>query len=76
MHIEIVRDGALSDVHGTYGAMAIDGAPFCATCEQPWNNNAQGASCIPVGDYQLLAFNSPAHGKTVVFHNPALGRQA
>ena len=72
MHIEIVRDAALSDAHGTYGAMSIDGVPFCATCEQPWNNNTQGASCIPVGNYQLLAYNSPAHGKTVVFHNPAL----
>jgi len=43
------------------------------TCEQPWNNNLEGHSCIPVGDYQLLPYQSPAHGATVVFHNPALG---
>ncbi len=73
MHIEIVRDRANSDANGTFGAMSIDGQPFCVTCEQPWNNNAQGHSCIPVGEYQLLPYNSDAHGHTVVFHNPALG---
>jgi len=73
MHIEIVRDTTLSDSNGTFGQMSIDGAHFCATCEQPWNDNIQGHSCIPVGDYQLLPYESPAHGPTVVFHNPDLG---
>jgi hypothetical protein len=71
MHIEIVR--TLSNATGTYGAMLIDGAPFAATVEQPWNGNAPGHSCIPIGDYRLLPYDSAAHGRTVVFHNPALG---
>jgi Family of unknown function (DUF5675) len=73
MIILITRSAALSDDHGTFGALAIDGAPFCHTCEQPWNNNVPDASCIPAGSYELLPFNSPAHGPTVAFHNPALG---
>lgn len=73
MNIDIVRSVARSTAEGTYGAMATDGAPFCATCEQPWNNNLADQSCVPVGDYELLPYDSPAHGPTVVFHNPALG---
>jgi hypothetical protein len=73
VQIQIVRSAASSDANGTFGRMSLDGADFCATCEQPWNNNLEGHSCIPVGDYQLLPYDSPAHGPTVVFHNPALG---
>jgi esterase/lipase superfamily enzyme len=73
MHIKIVRDGTLSDANGTFGHLSIDGQEFCVTCEQPWNDNLEGLSCIPDGDYQLLRYDSPAHGPTVVFHNPALG---
>jgi hypothetical protein len=73
MLIEILRSAALSDQHGSFGALSIDGAPLYATCEQPWNNNLPDQSCIPVGDYELLPYDSPAHGQTVVFHNPALG---
>jgi hypothetical protein len=73
MKLDIIRSAALSGPTGSFGEMLIDGAHFAATCEQPWNNNLQGHSCIPVGDYQLLPFNSDKHGETVVFHNPALG---
>ena len=73
MEIEIVRSVAASNAQGTFGQMSLDGVAFCATCEQPWNNNLEGQSCIPVGNYQLLPYNSPAHGSTIVFHNPALG---
>lgn len=73
MNLEIVRDSTLSNADGTFGHMSIDGVAFCVTCEQPWNDNLQGHSCIPVGTYQLLPYMSPAHGATVVFHNPALG---
>jgi len=73
MRLEIVRNAQLSDSAGTYGSLSIDGARFCATCEQPWNNNISNHSCIPAGDYELLPYQSPAHGPTVVFHNPALG---
>lgn len=72
MHIEIVRNRALSNATGTYGAMLLDGVAFAATVEQPWNGNAARHSCIPAGDYALLPYDSPKHGPTVVFHNPAL----
>ena len=72
MHLEIVRSAALSDAHGTFGVLLVDGQKFAVTCEQPWNDNAHGASCIPVGDYELHPYDSAAHGQTVVFHNPAL----
>jgi hypothetical protein len=72
MHIDIIRNKSLSSNLGEYGRLLIDGGLFCATCEQPWNMNKEGASCIPEGNYTLLPFDSPAHGHTVVFHNPAL----
>lgn len=73
MQIEIVRSAAQSDGNGTFGSLSIDGVLFCATVEQPWNDNQPNHSCIPTGDYQLLPYDSPAHGPTVVFHNPDLG---
>ncbi len=72
MHLDIIRDASLSSNTGTFGKLLIDGALFCVTCEQPWNDNKPDVSCIPVGDYELRAFDSPAHGHTFVFHNPAL----
>src|SRR5258706_2341842 len=72
MHFEILRSAAQSDGDGRFGALLIDGEPFCATCEQPWNDNQADHSCIPEGDYLLLPYDSPAHGPTVVFHNPDL----
>ena len=73
MRILIVRSKNLSSDTGTFGNLSIDGQPFCVTCEQPWKGNLPNHSCIPEGDYQLLPYESPAHGATVVFHNPALG---
>jgi Family of unknown function (DUF5675) len=72
MHLEITRHKKLSGPTGTFGALVIDGAVIAQTCEQPWNGNAPGASCIPPGDYELRPYDSGAHGATVVFHNPAL----
>lgn len=37
---------------GTFGVMSMDGKPICVTCEDPWNNNQQNASCVPLGAYQ------------------------
>ncbi|PXX41354.1 DUF5675 family protein [Undibacterium pigrum] len=73
MQLLIIRNQALSGPNGTFGELFIDGKSFCFTCEQPWNNNLANKSCIPVGDYQLLPYDSPAHGHTIVFHNPKLG---
>ncbi|HWZ63635.1 MAG TPA: DUF5675 family protein [Steroidobacteraceae bacterium] len=73
MHFDIVRSTTLSNASGTFGTMSIDGVLFCATCEQPWNDNRADQSCIPQGDYKLLPYDSPAHGPTLVFHNPTVG---
>src|SRR6516225_7937775 len=73
VHITIIRSRSLSGPTGTFGHLLIDGVPFSATCEQPWNDNMLNASCIPLGEYKLLPYDSPAHGPTVVFHNPTLG---
>lgn len=73
MNIEIVRSAAKSGPDGSFGRISLDGVDFAATCEQPWRNNEEGHSCIPVGDYKLLPYELPAHGATVVFHNPDLG---
>ncbi len=73
MNLEILRSAALCDSNGSFGTLSIDGEPVCATCEQPWNDNKADHSCIPEGAYQLLPYDSPAHGPTIVFHNPDLG---
>ena len=72
MHVVIARDPRLSSKKGEYGHVFIDGQRFCATCEQRWNDNRRASSCRPAGAYELRPFDSPAHGPTVVFHNPAL----
>jgi len=73
MNLKITRLQDKSSNTGTFGYMAIDGADFCCTCEQPWDDNKPDVSCIPPGDYDLQPYDSPKHGPTVVFHNPALG---
>lgn len=49
---------------GTFGVLKIDGIPFCTTCEDPWNNNAVGKSCIPPGEYECVP-HSGQHFKDV-----------
>lgn len=36
---------------GTFGVLVKDDRPICVTCEDPWNDNAVGTSCIPAGTY-------------------------
>lgn len=73
MQLTLTRDPNRSDDSGTFGTMAIDGEMFCYTAEQPWNDNKEGQSCVPLGDYALIPYISPKNGPTVVLHNPALG---
>ncbi len=73
MRFTLTRNPALSNANGTFGALAIDGVPFCLTVEQPWAGNLPDHSCVPVGDYQLIPYESQEKGPTVVLHNPALG---
>lgn len=37
---------------------------ICFTLELPWLNNAPQISCIPLGTYQVIRHNSPAHPHT------------
>lgn len=39
---------------GTFGVLCEGGIPLCVTCEDPWNNNAVGKSCIPAGTYGVV----------------------
>lgn len=43
------------------------------TIEQPWANNAKGASCVPEGTYDLIPYNSPKHGPTWYLSNQESG---
>jgi len=40
-----------------------------ATVELPWNNNQQGKSCIPVGEYVVKKRTSPKHGQHFIIEN-------
>lgn len=41
---------------GTFGLLTIGGkVPLCLTCEDPWNDNKTGISCIPEGIYPCKA---------------------
>jgi hypothetical protein len=50
--IELIRV-AQSD-KGTFGVLVKEGIPICVTCEDPWNDNKVGISCIPEGAYSVL----------------------
>lgn len=41
-----------SGPEGTFGNIIMDGERLCVTCEDPWDDNAKGKSCIPAGIYQ------------------------
>lgn len=55
----------------TSGTLLAQGALFY-TIEQPWRENLKGHSCVPVGLYELVPFQSPKHGATWQLHNPTL----
>src|SRR5690349_801135 len=48
----------------TYGVLLQGDIPFAVTLERPWQNNEQGVSCIPAGEYQCQRVNSPKFGDT------------
>lgn len=49
---------------GTFGVLRYKDVPFAITLEQPWADNALGASCIPAGTYQCRRVQSPKFGNT------------
>lgn len=50
------------DDNGTFGMMIRDGETLCWTCEDPWNDNRVGESCIPAGSYRVVKRISPKYG--------------
>lgn len=42
---------------GTFGVIVDNGLPLCVTCEDPWNDNITGNSCIPEGTYDCVPHN-------------------
>ena len=61
-----------STPEGTPGTLSLaDRMLF--TIEQPWNDNAQGTSCVPAGAYELVPYLSPSHGATWYLLNHELG---
>lgn len=64
MSIELFR---ISDTPSAkIGALVINGAPFCATLEDPWHDNQKSKSCIPVGHYILQRYISSKFGETFI----------
>jgi hypothetical protein len=42
------------------------------TLELPWRNNEPSNSCVPLGKYDLIEYDSPSHGPTWCLRNPDL----
>lgn len=54
----------IQNPHETFGVLYHnDGTPICLTLEQPWRDNKQNVSCIPVGTYVIEPHISPNFGK-------------
>lgn len=39
---------------GTFGVLLQNKTPLCLTCEDPWNDNKTGISCVPAGNYKCV----------------------
>lgn len=50
------RDAHRDD--GTFGVLMRDAEILCVTCEDPWNDNQAGISCIPPGEYECEPYSS------------------
>lgn len=48
------------------------GALQLYTLELPYVDNLIDRSCVPLGTYELIPYDSPKHGPTWCLHNPAL----
>jgi hypothetical protein len=59
------------DEGATAGDMEMNGT-MLFTLELPWLNNEPNKSCVPVGKYELIPYDSPSHGPTWCLHNPIL----
>lgn len=58
---------------GTFGRTSINGEFKGYSVEQPWQDNKPFKSCIPTGDYEVVAYDSQKYGRTLALKNLALG---
>jgi hypothetical protein len=47
----------MSSKDGTFGQMEYEGKIICHTCEDPWNDNKVGISCIPPATYTVANYS-------------------
>lgn len=64
----VIKRDAFRVGHPTTGRISIDRGDgkteaICLSLELPWQNNAQGVSCIPAGSYRLAFVPSPRYGR-------------
>ena len=71
-HVEITRFSN-SPSQGVLGELRIDGKWMCWTIERPWEMNQPNVSCIPAGDYELRAWESPKFGSTRIIIGGTVG---
>jgi len=67
--IELTRHS--DSASGTHGIIDI-GLDIFHSLEQPYLDNIPFESCVPVGEYVLLPFNSPKYGDCYIMINPEL----
>lgn len=70
--ITIVRSA--TGQYGTFGTLLVDNLPFCLTLEDPDNHNTPNVSCIPAGEYDLIASHSKRFGAIYLYVKDVPGR--
>ena len=67
--IELMRD--YKSMAGTHGTLDLNGKVY-HTLERPDLGNLPFESCIPLGQYELIPFDSPKFGQCFIMSNPDL----
>jgi len=70
--LERFLDDPREPAMGCMGELIVEGQHFCYTIEQPWRQNRRFVSCVPVGTYNLIPFDSQKYGQTFALENEAL----
>lgn len=68
MNLTLTRTVAGFNADATAGDLEV-GGKLLYTLELPWRDNAPGTSCVPLGKYDLIPYNSPRHGPTWSLRN-------
>ncbi len=67
--LERFLDDPREPAMGCMGELIVEGEHFCYTMEQPWRQNRRFVSCVPVGTYNLISYDSPKYGETFALEN-------